>query len=320
MNMNRTGIDGQRGFSLVEIMVSLVIGMLILAGILTVYLGNFTSFRLNSQMARLQEDGRFAMNLLEEDLRMAAYAGCVRTGLDFLDTPGAATDTAIGEIAAKIDDPPTAAGFTKEELVQGLAWASSTGLTIYGIRDEGSEVWLYNKDVEKTEFKEQEDPPSKTDADVKFEMKIGKRQYKLDGTTLTRDGTALVENVEAFRVCAGVDADQDETIDSWIKADSATKENWIQTTAVQVDLVLSSEGDVLDAATNSKFFLCGDDTTDESKKVSFPTPPAGVTVATDKKLHKHFHSTVVLRNKAPNGYGKKSDGTDATRAAASATP
>ena len=67
---------GQRGLSVVEIMVALVISLVLLAGVYKVYLGSKQSYRLTEGEARLQENGRFAMYFLTRGIRGAGYIGC----------------------------------------------------------------------------------------------------------------------------------------------------------------------------------------------------------------------------------------------------
>ena len=68
--------SGQRGFSVVEIMVALAISLVLLAGVYKVYLGSKQSYRLTEGEARLQENGRFAMHFLTRTIRGAGYIGC----------------------------------------------------------------------------------------------------------------------------------------------------------------------------------------------------------------------------------------------------
>jgi type IV pilus assembly protein PilW len=75
------------GLSLVEVLVTMIIGIIVLGMVLYTYIGNRSSYRLNSEMSRLQENGRIVMNLLEKDLRMGAYAGCA--GFAALEAPDA---------------------------------------------------------------------------------------------------------------------------------------------------------------------------------------------------------------------------------------
>ncbi len=66
----------QRGMTLVELLVGLTISLVILAGVYQVFVGSSTSYRENEQFARLQENARFAMEILGRDIRMAGYTGC----------------------------------------------------------------------------------------------------------------------------------------------------------------------------------------------------------------------------------------------------
>lgn len=63
----------QRGFSLVELMVALSIGIFLLAGALTVFQQTRTQYRAIEAVSRLQESARYAMSVLENDLRLAGY-------------------------------------------------------------------------------------------------------------------------------------------------------------------------------------------------------------------------------------------------------
>lgn len=67
---------GQRGMSLVELLVAMVIGLVLLGGVYQVFTGSTTSSRENQQFARLQENARFAMEILGREIRAAGYTGC----------------------------------------------------------------------------------------------------------------------------------------------------------------------------------------------------------------------------------------------------
>ncbi|WOJ96490.1 PilW family protein [Congregibacter brevis] len=66
----------QTGLSLIEFMVALLIGAFLVLGVVTVFLANKDSARLENSLARLQENGRFALDLMREDLHQAQYLGC----------------------------------------------------------------------------------------------------------------------------------------------------------------------------------------------------------------------------------------------------
>jgi type IV pilus assembly protein PilW len=81
----------QRGFTLVEIMIGMVIGLFLTAGIVQMYLANRQSYRFNDALARMQENGRFALETMAGDIRMADFWGCnsdVKTRTHIDSSPG----------------------------------------------------------------------------------------------------------------------------------------------------------------------------------------------------------------------------------------
>ncbi len=70
-------ISGQRetGVTLVELMVSLVIGSFLIIGAVQVYMQSRSAYLVNENIARVQENGEFALDVIEPDLRMASFWG-----------------------------------------------------------------------------------------------------------------------------------------------------------------------------------------------------------------------------------------------------
>jgi type IV pilus assembly protein PilW len=66
-----------RGMTLVELMVGLAIGLFLVAVISTMYLGSRSTFVAQESGSRLQENGRFAMDTIANDLRMSGFRGCM---------------------------------------------------------------------------------------------------------------------------------------------------------------------------------------------------------------------------------------------------
>lgn len=65
----------ERGVTLIELMVALVIGTLLIAGAVTVYMQSRTTYRTTETVARIQEVGRYALNVIEPDVRLAGFWG-----------------------------------------------------------------------------------------------------------------------------------------------------------------------------------------------------------------------------------------------------
>ena len=63
----------QQGFSLVEIMVALVISLFLAAGIIQLFISSQQTYRVTQALSRLQENGRFIIDRMAFDIRMAGY-------------------------------------------------------------------------------------------------------------------------------------------------------------------------------------------------------------------------------------------------------
>lgn len=67
----------EQGFSLLEMMIAMVIGLTLISGAITVFSGSRKSIDLNSALTDIQDNARFAMDTITRDLRMAGFQGCV---------------------------------------------------------------------------------------------------------------------------------------------------------------------------------------------------------------------------------------------------
>ncbi len=63
----------QQGLTLIEIMVALLIGAFLLAGVIQVFIVNKQTYRVQENLSRMQENGRFAIDYLNRYIRLAGY-------------------------------------------------------------------------------------------------------------------------------------------------------------------------------------------------------------------------------------------------------
>lgn len=70
----------QFGFSLIELMIAMVLGLLVAAGIVSIFTSTSSSNRVQTQLARLQEQGRYAITRLTSDISAANGQYCSNTG------------------------------------------------------------------------------------------------------------------------------------------------------------------------------------------------------------------------------------------------
>lgn len=67
----------QKGFSLVELMIALVLGLVLLAGVWQIFTSSSQAYRLTDSLSQIQENMRFAMGRIQYEARMAGFAGCL---------------------------------------------------------------------------------------------------------------------------------------------------------------------------------------------------------------------------------------------------
>ena len=64
------------GFGLVEILIALVLGLILTLGMTNVFLSSKQAYRTQDALSIIQENGRYAMEVLSRNIRMSGYQGC----------------------------------------------------------------------------------------------------------------------------------------------------------------------------------------------------------------------------------------------------
>ncbi len=73
---NFRGQGAQRGFSLVELMVAVTLGLILSIALVQVFMGNRQVQEVEAALSRVQENGRFAIDMIARDVRLSGYHGC----------------------------------------------------------------------------------------------------------------------------------------------------------------------------------------------------------------------------------------------------
>lgn len=112
------------GFSMVELMVALVITLILLGGVAQIFLSSKKSFTIQDALGRQQENGRYVMDTITQDLRRAGYYGgnvenIPGTTLDF--------DEVAGTLGEQDEDFTCPTGNTN--------WGRMLDLRILGLND-----------------------------------------------------------------------------------------------------------------------------------------------------------------------------------------
>lgn len=70
----------QRGFTLVEVMIAMLLGIILIGGVTGVFIANQTTYRVNEALSGIQENARIAFQLMARDIRSAGFSGCTNNG------------------------------------------------------------------------------------------------------------------------------------------------------------------------------------------------------------------------------------------------
>ncbi len=100
--------DLLRGFTIVEVMVALVITSILLLGVINIFVASKTTYTLQNGVARLQENARYAIQVMTRSIQMAGYntnsvLAAPFTAAGSTDGGGNASDTIRVSYAAATD-------------------------------------------------------------------------------------------------------------------------------------------------------------------------------------------------------------------------
>ena len=122
-----------RGFGLVELMIAITLGILLSTAVIQVFLATNSSSKIQDSMAVIQENARFAMRLLAQEIRMAGYMGC--------SSVGAVTLNNIAVPAAEVDFSAATALRGQDNVVAGNALTAVVGSDTISLK-RGSKKYL----------------------------------------------------------------------------------------------------------------------------------------------------------------------------------
>ncbi len=127
----------QQGLTLIELMLAMLIGMFLMVGTLTVFQQSRSNFRVADSFARLQENARFAFDVMDPDVRLSSFWGRNgQPGLIDANFPAAvvvACDTADNSAAMNPPTTYTAWSLNFMSSVQAVDESSGYGHNVMGI-------------------------------------------------------------------------------------------------------------------------------------------------------------------------------------------
>ena len=232
----------QQGLSLVELMIAMVIGLILMAGISQVLLSGKRSFNTQSGTGTLQENGRFAMYYLQRDIRMAGFPRSVgpTTGVPPMVAFVAANTTDGGtggndQIQVQFNSDPNVPNSDEDCLGQESSTVFCTGGTCptgtnpASQTDDGTNIWI-----------------------------VTNHYFVQNGALMCRGiGNAaaqqIAQGVDSMQILYGRDTTGDDFADVYETATQVPADRWIDVVSVRIGLLLNSQEQVADTPDTRRY-------------------------------------------------------------------
>ena len=286
----------QRGVTIIELMISIVIGLALVSVLLGVFSGSSGANRLSDAQAQMNEDAQYALQLLAKQIRLAGYSASPTTavtdsifGCDNGFTNATGASPAANRLALTCNPTSSAVG-------HGLAiayFADSFNSTPHAVRNRptdctGNDILTATGTIENRFF-----------IDVTNTLRcVGNGSG--DGTAAYTTSVPLLENIERIDFFYGVaNAANERNVGRYLTSTqigaAANAANWDLIRTIRICLSLRSEKPVLES--NSIHEHCnpvvGGNT---AITTTDPTNPNNPIV---RHLRRTYSMTVALRNGLP---------------------
>lgn len=201
------------GFTLLELMIALALGLLIVAAGLSVFLGSQRSLGLQLGMSELQQNANFGLSLVTHDLRHANLntissqrvnsvttgSGIVFKKENFPDALRTITDLEAQLVTLQAKDTDNTSGKSDRLTIQYVPAVSSI------INCEGEEVTSASSKVIVQRYYLAQTPQQVTGEPTAYSLYCDAASYDAAGMVgLNTDAQQLMQRVDAFKVRLGV--------------------------------------------------------------------------------------------------------------------
>lgn len=316
----RNPINAQKGMSLVELMVAMLIGLFLTLGLFSMFNMSSSNVTTTSQFNQLQENGRIALSLMERDISQLGFMGDI-TGTDFIlgsnmTLRDVVANDCVGAGANNATLPNVEPAHFRRLWGYEQGKSTDTLSCLTGVLDKtdvlqikrlvgppvtnpnGERFYMAADSNEAVIFKGGNPPiPALENArfweyqhHIYFIKNDGNtpvlRRKNLTKTNGMNNEEQLVEGIENMRILYGFDSNGDDVADSFMPAENVTTLMWDnevfqRLVALRVYLLVRAM-DEDKSYTNETTYTLGD------KKITFPTG--------DHYRRKVVSTTMVLEN------------------------
>lgn len=317
-NINSTTYSGKMaGRSLVEVMISLAIGLVIVVALSAMFMANRQTYRSSDDKSRLDDEGRIALNMMAFHVRMAGYGSLLSTAESFVQenvasgaqtsnvalpalytnnsdengvSPNAIRGCAGGfsNSAADVGALACNAGTTSDAfLVRYVVDANTANVTSAGVPTDclGAALML-NPATPGSGRRAPSGAFYLVENRFFVQMNNGVPELychgnggTLAGQNFSNPAQPIAENVEQMKITYGVSSKNSQTVDSFLMANEVV--DWGSVISVRVCLLVRSTNDGI-AQAHQTYRNCG-----------------GTEItSTDKRLRSVFVSTISIRSRS----------------------
>lgn len=175
-----------RGFGLVEVMLALVLGLVMSLALAQLFISSKSSYASQTSSASLQEDARFVLSKMVQEVRMVGMFGCL----------GKVDDASVGNGFYKAFDEPIHWDASSQTLTLATAGTGEGG---------GWSTWVIHTDCvsSATAYSNGRAPRLAADETA---LPVHRQVYRFNKARneLSLNGQPLVSNVRAFGVLFGI--------------------------------------------------------------------------------------------------------------------
>ncbi|MBC5785005.1 PilW family protein [Ramlibacter sp. USB13] len=286
----------QRGVSLIELLVSMVIGLVVVGAIVVNYTSTGATSARQTALGQMGEDAQLAFNLLARDLQMAGYSEPTKIDAAATTFTKIYSGRPMFACATPMVNPKVALSGSKEDGVTctaaGPSVSTATHALVVNYQGTNANAVLNAANVP-TNCLGSEAIAMTTVGPPVYNYRFVSNRYYVDTSGTTgrpelkcaapgEDGQPLIENVEAMRISLGqADAANPRRPVRYVAPDQLVGGDWGTVVAVRICLLMRSSEKLLAAEDDNKYIDC-----------------SGAEVASaDGRLRRAFYSTVALRNK-----------------------
>jgi len=303
MKIMQSTLKKNQGLSLIEMMISMVLGLFLVLGLTTMYLSSKKTDKVRDAVSNIEENARLALNVLRASIEHAGYKSIDNIYIDnpfqvssspAISNPNCSDNEALitnaDLMAAEV--PTEMAGYTGDGNVAGNESDHLTVIYRADNPDRGSIFFDCSGKTGSYEGDEDRQKACSTDSSVGFKQPQNALIYnglyvdssdktlRCIGSRGTGGSIVLANNIENMQVLYGVFKDNATIFKKASDVNASTNE-WEAVTSVQVAILVSSERSVLEQTQEHKITLLDEEIEKE-----------------DKKLYRAFSTTIHLPNRS----------------------